>query len=452
MSSLFFLIFCVIIDGSIQSNLPNATDFYDNSIHLVKDQYILYWNYTTTNLTAEIHVKTYGWVSFGITESTGSMQNADIIVSYVTTKRTVFIDSHYDDMAIIPDYNQNWILMNSLETNGFTIIKFSRLIKLKDVDPSGDLDIEYGTPIVSYGWGPVDPVDFINYENDNKGMQRVPLLTAINEKSQFNGNIDQFSIGFIPIEIPNHKTDYFHCTGYVLPSHITYSSNHVIKYATSSVSDLLFDWKLWICPDLIRITSLPLSSECEPFGKSTNDYIWQKTLENNCQILGFMWAKGGFNKFEFPDNIGYPIGTAKNGFSVFVHQKHFHNPNLIENITDSSGVSFEFTPDLRDKSASSLIIGSSNNWNSLILPPKTPLMRNSFYCYNDCTLQIDSKLMVFASYQHTFIHGTKITTTLVRNGHEIAYIGRNKYYNSNNQFVNHFSKVVEIKAVIINTF
>ena len=47
------------------------TGYYSNYIDLVDGIYRFYWNFTTTDLIGEIHVKTNGWVGFGISPNGG---------------------------------------------------------------------------------------------------------------------------------------------------------------------------------------------------------------------------------------------------------------------------------------------------------------------------------------------------------------------------------------------
>jgi hypothetical protein len=59
------------------------TGFYSNFIDLLDNGfYRFYWNYNTSDLIGEIHVKTNGWVSFGLSPN-GGMDNSDVIVGWI---------------------------------------------------------------------------------------------------------------------------------------------------------------------------------------------------------------------------------------------------------------------------------------------------------------------------------------------------------------------------------
>ena len=56
---------------------------YTNYIDLIDEGvYRFYWSFTSTDLTGEIHVKTNGWVGFGLSPN-GGMSNSDVIVGWI---------------------------------------------------------------------------------------------------------------------------------------------------------------------------------------------------------------------------------------------------------------------------------------------------------------------------------------------------------------------------------
>lgn len=61
----------------------NSQDLYDHELEIVSPNiYTLFWNYTNLNITAEIRVKTQGWVSFGITNK-GKLDGSDLFIAWV---------------------------------------------------------------------------------------------------------------------------------------------------------------------------------------------------------------------------------------------------------------------------------------------------------------------------------------------------------------------------------
>ena len=67
-----------------------TTESFDQAIILDNDgNYIVFWNFNDTHITFEVHVKTKGYVGFGIS-SNGNMFPADVIVGWVKDGVTHF--------------------------------------------------------------------------------------------------------------------------------------------------------------------------------------------------------------------------------------------------------------------------------------------------------------------------------------------------------------------------
>ena len=59
------------------------TGVYSNNVDLIDNGiYRFYWDFTSTDLTGEIHVKTNGWVAFGLSPN-GGMDKSDVIVAWI---------------------------------------------------------------------------------------------------------------------------------------------------------------------------------------------------------------------------------------------------------------------------------------------------------------------------------------------------------------------------------
>ena len=67
-----------------------TTEPFDQSLELDNDgKYFLFWNFNDTHVTFEVHVKTRGYVGFGISDN-GNMFPADVIVGWVKDGVTHF--------------------------------------------------------------------------------------------------------------------------------------------------------------------------------------------------------------------------------------------------------------------------------------------------------------------------------------------------------------------------
>lgn len=60
------------------------TGDYTNMAELIPSVYYIYWNFTQTSITGEVHVKTSGWVGFGMSPD-GGMRNSDVFVGWITS-------------------------------------------------------------------------------------------------------------------------------------------------------------------------------------------------------------------------------------------------------------------------------------------------------------------------------------------------------------------------------
>lgn len=207
-------------------------DVYANQVELVAGTYTLYWNYTDSNITALIAVRTLGWVSFGISRQ-GKLYNSDLFVAWVTNygTKTYFIDSHFDgNYTIMPDELQNWQLLDSFEYNGTTYIKFTRYIKLTPFDPYNDVDIETGAPNVTYSWGLSDPVNFINYNTPRSGLQPVPLITGLKDiPGDSASSIEYHYYATTNHSLPNSQANYFYCEAMTAPANTSYRALQIIQ-------------------------------------------------------------------------------------------------------------------------------------------------------------------------------------------------------------------------------
>ena len=58
------------------------TGYYSNQFDLINGIYRFYWNFTSSDLIGEIHVKTSGWVGFGLSPN-GGMDGSDVIIGWI---------------------------------------------------------------------------------------------------------------------------------------------------------------------------------------------------------------------------------------------------------------------------------------------------------------------------------------------------------------------------------
>jgi hypothetical protein len=113
------------------------TSYYANQVDLIANgTYRLYWNYTDEDFVGEVHVRTTGWVGFGLSPSGESADAADMIVGWVGENGVVnFTDRFVNSGSFLHvDPIQNWFLIAAAESGGYTVLKFVRKLVLCNMD------------------------------------------------------------------------------------------------------------------------------------------------------------------------------------------------------------------------------------------------------------------------------------------------------------------------------
>ena len=79
-----------------------TTEPFDQALELDNDgKYFLFWNFNDTHVTFEVHVRTRGYVGFGISDN-GNMFPADVIVGWVKDGVTHFaVSTKWADIVLI---------------------------------------------------------------------------------------------------------------------------------------------------------------------------------------------------------------------------------------------------------------------------------------------------------------------------------------------------------------
>ena len=100
-----------------------------------------------------------------------------------------------------------------------------------------------------------------------------------------------------------------------------------------------------------------------------------------CSEVIYIWAFG-VGPDCFDDQYGVRIGQS--GFKTVVFEIHWNNPQELQGETDSSGVRFYYTPQLRQYDAQTLFFGPLY----LELPPGQSKVKQGSRCTGDCITSI----------------------------------------------------------------
>lgn len=183
-----FLLAIFALAGFINS-APSPTTIYSNKQILVEpDIYVLYWNYTDTDIIFEIHARTTGgWVGFGISPN-GDMVNSNVIIVWIDSNGTVnFTERNTLAGLVTPAINkeQVWTPLLTKALDGYLISKSTRKIKMCNTTDER-LDIEAGTPHVIFAWSDNFANNEAAYHGNNRNSKTLPLLSSLNLKINLN--------------------------------------------------------------------------------------------------------------------------------------------------------------------------------------------------------------------------------------------------------------------------
>lgn len=125
---------CVTPPSSPQfTSTPTAV--YANYMDLVEGVYRFYWNVTDTDLVAELHCQTTGWMAFGFTPN-GGMLGSNVVVGFFRADgKANFTDRLITGISpsqILVTANQSVTLLASGKVNNYTYFKFTRKINVCD--------------------------------------------------------------------------------------------------------------------------------------------------------------------------------------------------------------------------------------------------------------------------------------------------------------------------------
>jgi Copper type II ascorbate-dependent monooxygenase, C-terminal domain/Copper type II ascorbate-dependent monooxygenase, N-terminal domain len=145
-----------------------------------------------------------------------------------------------------------------------------------------------------------------------------------------------------------------------------------------------------------------------------------------CQVAWTVTSTG-LRPRVLPSNMGKSMGKW------LLLEVHYHNPQLLANVTDTSGVSITYTNNLRPIVVGVMALGQAD-LGQIVLPPG----ENSVTVASECTSQCTSKLFstpitIISSMFHAHTLGRWATTQHIRDGVELPRIGQLDHYDFNFQ-------------------
>jgi hypothetical protein len=130
------------------------------------------------------------------------------------------------------------------------------------------------------------------------------------------------------------------------------------------------------------------------------------------------WAAGS-QPLLLPENVGILLGSADGGYNRITIQIHYSNPNLVENVTDNSGVIFYYSTIPREHQAAMFLTGDP--YTALRgQPVGNGLQEHSFLCPSTCSeYALQQEVTVLQTTLHMHKSGIRAYNEHIRNNEVI---------------------------------
>ena len=368
--------------------------------------FAVHWKVDDENLYVAIAARAVGWVGFGLAE-TGGMKGADIVI-FETAYPTQLRDTHVlDERFPIDDVCQDWVLRDSTIDDGFIIFEAYR--KLNTTDTQDRAIIDDSNPaipaqIVVAAWGDSPTATFHGPNNIAQGTIR------------WYGTGDELTYVYDSLET---KSD----GSFDMKVHYEIKEEEVTQLV-----NFCFSWD----PDMLdqgvpngTITAIAAdvftSDENQPFVHHVDVFGSTKaaTSPNTCLpsygYTIYSWAPG-LQPFILPDEVGYTFGPTSDNSRLqsFRVSIHYHNPNLVPNITDTTTVRVFYS--LKPRQHELGIMGMGDmlfKMRGIEIP--AGLSQYDFSCASDCSaLALTEPVTVFQEGFHMHMRGISVVTYHVR--------------------------------------
>nr|ADP08787.1 dopamine beta hydroxylase [Azumapecten farreri] len=401
---------------------PTPSHSFAHDVRLDEDgAYWLFWESNETHVTFETHVKTRGYVGFGLSGN-GQMFPGDVVVGWVKEGVTHFKDCHTVE-HVMPkeDDSQDWTLLHGEENDFGTLLRFTRKLDTCDDD---DFKITDDTIRVIFSFHLDDPVDITSlpWHGVARRGSRALLLLSATSASAVTMPADLQSFGLLKknYHVPSAGTTY-HCSTFRLPD--LNQKHHMIKYepyVQKGNEKHVHHIVLYFYDREIDRQYDNINYDCTR-GKSTPQGL------RGMRSIFLVWAVGG-GTYYLPGHVGIPLGTDQDP-KFFVMETHYDNPTRKTDIVDSSGIIISYTTQLRQHDAGMMYTGSSVSPRQIV-PPYEKAFVTCSYCPEECFDRAlpDEGVKVFAVFQHAHLLGTAIKTRHFRNGTELEPFANDKHY------------------------
>ncbi|XP_044124184.1 dopamine beta-hydroxylase [Bufo gargarizans] len=414
--------------------VPNV---YPYSVPLDPEGFLqLFWNvsYAEKVVNFKILIKKlkFGMI-FGMSDR-GEFEGADLAVLWSDGLSSYFGDAWSDENGHLHiDSHQDYQLLSAQQTPEGLYLVFRR--PFTTCDPN-DYLIEDGTVHLIYALleKPFQSLSAINISSLHRGLQRVQLLKPDIPTAHLPKDMITMDVLSPDVIIPDKETTYW-CYITELPE--DFPKNHIVMYEpviTEGHEAIVHHMEVFQCSeeyDTFPHYSGPCDSKMKPHRL---DY---------CRHVLAAWAMGA-QAFYYPDDVGLAFGGPRS--SRFLRlEVHYHNPLELKGLRDSSGIRLHYTPSLRKYDAGIMELGLVYT-PLMAIPPFQREFPLTGYCTERCTDEAlpSGGIHIFASQLHTHLTGRTVTTTMVRDGKEIAIVNQDKHFSPHFQEIRMLKKSVRV--------
>ncbi|CAC5419592.1 unnamed protein product [Mytilus coruscus] len=337
---------------------PVPTSAFQHEIQLDPDgNFWLFWNVSGVNITFETHVRTRGYVGFGLSQN-GKMFPSDVIVSWINSDGSLYFRDCHTAGHVAPkvDESQNWYPIKGFENDFGTVLTFSRTLDTCDDD---DIVINDDTIRAIYSYHEEDPISMteMKWHGGKRGARSVMFLSSSKSLASIPNNSIKVDIVTPPYKplIQKENLAFVH---------------HIVISKCADVSDA------------------DVGSTYDCFSTSTPDRFM------TCSDPVVAWAVGGL-AFNMPEHVGFAFGEVDSPKYVKL-EIHYSNPTMKSGIVDRSGIRMFLSPNIRQYDAAGMTLGVNPN-PIHIIPPYQKSFFSTSYCNAQCTEKGDS-FMVECTY------------------------------------------------------
>lgn len=354
-----------------------------------------------------VAVQARGWVGFGLSEA-GGMLGSDMVV-WDSQDPTKITDMHVVEGRLPQeDKCANWDLLQVTFEDGWIILEVARNLDTGDSQDRPIMDDSSAfmavTRLIS-AWGD----EAFGYHGPNVARNGVRLFG------------DENAAGATP------ESHHERMTSMADGSFEVYARNFTIPATETTYHESCFNYQdiLDQLPDIVEGQSITLIGGAPFFSPETAPFVHHYLVLSSdqpdaCDYSTMLagWAPGDIG-LELPENTGMPIFGQGQAKSIII-QIHYHNPNLKENLMDSSGYELFFTFKPREFEMAVLQVGDPFRELSGT-PVGEGLSQWTFECDTTCsTLALgDESVTVVQESLHMHTKGVRMVNELVRDGEVI---------------------------------